>query len=152
MLRLLAVSSILFLVSMSGEGSATKPQPKQRNAAIVDVFRRAGLDTLVRGKWLTAPMWARYINAFHSLADGTLVTGDNLHDAVRRDPAPFCQQFECGAGQCGGVLDLRAHGNSTRGLFHNRPAHKRSCLTRSTGSGRSLIAGERSERRPFRAS
>ena len=86
MLHLLAVLLILVFVSMSDKGSATKLQPKQRNAAIVHAFRRAGLDMLVRGKWLTAPMWGRYINAYHSLADGTRVTGNNLHDAIRRDP------------------------------------------------------------------
>ena len=42
---------------------------------------------MVRGKWLTAQMWARYINTKHPLSDSFLVDDVMLHHAVSYDPA-----------------------------------------------------------------
>ena len=67
---------------MSGEGWTKKLPPKTQNRFIVDSFRLAGLDRLVRGRWLTAQVWDRYINKNHPLSDDSRVDAVMLHHAV----------------------------------------------------------------------
>ena len=41
---------------------------------------------MVRGKWLTAHMWSRYINKNYTLSDSSLVDAVMLHHTVPYDP------------------------------------------------------------------
>ena len=45
----------------------------------------SGLERLVRDKWLTAQMWARYINKNHPLSDSSLFDAVMLNHAVSHD-------------------------------------------------------------------
>ena len=52
---------------MDGETSAKNAE------SFFDSFRLARLDHLARGKWLTAQMWARYLNNNDYISDYSLV-------------------------------------------------------------------------------
>ena len=41
---------------------------------------------MVRGKWLTAQMWAHYIKKNHHISDSSVVDAVILYDAVSYDP------------------------------------------------------------------
>ena len=69
---------------MSGGGWEKKMSPKTHNRFIFDSFYLAGLYRLVRGKWLTAQMWAYYINKNNSLSDDPLLDDVMLHHAVSK--------------------------------------------------------------------
>ena len=82
MLSLSEVSLTLCQISMSGEGWRKKLTPKTQNQFIVESFRLAVLDRLVQGKFLTAQMWACYINKSHPLSDASFVDAAMLHNSV----------------------------------------------------------------------
>ena len=82
MLSLLAVFFTLRYISMFGEEWTNKLLPKTQNLLIVDSFFLASLHRLVRGEWLTAQMWACYINKNHTLSDLSIVDAAILHNSV----------------------------------------------------------------------
>ena len=70
---------------MSGGVWKEKLSPKTHNLLTVNSFCLECLYRLVRGKWLTAQMWARYIKNNNHLSDAYLVDAVMLHHAVSYD-------------------------------------------------------------------
>ena len=82
---MLEVSLALCYISMSGGGWAKKLSPKILNPFIFDSFFLAGLYRLFWGKWLTAQMWAHYINNNHPILYASLVDAVMLYHAVSKN-------------------------------------------------------------------
>ena len=71
--------SLIDIQYLAGGEWTKKLLPKMHNRFIVNSFCLVSFYRLVWVKWLTAQMWAHYINKNHPLSDASIVDAVMLH-------------------------------------------------------------------------